>query len=105
LEKPGAPTVAELEAMRDEASAAGVAVKMGYNKNVCKFVTKAREYQAANGGHITFVSNNSYENTAESLGECFERNSEGMLSVASFLRPVCFPMNRLLMNDCFLQAC
>jgi predicted dehydrogenase len=88
LEKPGAPTVAELEAMRDEASAAGVAVKMGYNKNVCKFVTKAREYQAANGGHITFVSNNSYQNTAESLGECFERNSEGLFSVASFLRPV-----------------
>lgn len=65
--------------MRDEAKDAGVAVLMGYNKNVCKFVTKAREYQAANGGHITFVSNNSYENTPESLGECFERNAEGML--------------------------
>jgi len=25
------------------------------------------------------VSNNTYESTAESLGECFERNSEGML--------------------------
>ena len=80
LEKPGAPTVSELEKMRDEAKAAGVAVLMGYNKNVCKYVSKAREYAAANeGSHITFVSNNAYENTAESLGECFERNREGML--------------------------
>jgi predicted dehydrogenase len=36
LEKPGAPTVKELEAMRDEAAKAGVEVLMGYNKNVCK---------------------------------------------------------------------
>ncbi|KAL7581387.1 hypothetical protein ACA910_021977 [Epithemia clementina (nom. ined.)] len=79
LEKPGAPTVAELEAMRDEAKASNVTVLMGYNKNVCKFVRKAREYQEANGGTITFVSNNAYENTPESLGECFERNREGML--------------------------
>jgi predicted dehydrogenase len=79
LEKPGAPTVKELEAMREEAKAAGVPVLMGYNKNVCKFVSKAREYQANNGGHITFVSNNAYANTPESLGECFERNAEGML--------------------------
>eukprot|EP00339_Tiarina_fusa_P023285 CAMPEP_0117011164 /NCGR_PEP_ID=MMETSP0472-20121206/9654_1 /TAXON_ID=693140 ORGANISM="Tiarina fusus, Strain LIS" /NCGR_SAMPLE_ID=MMETSP0472 /ASSEMBLY_ACC=CAM_ASM_000603 /LENGTH=368 /DNA_ID=CAMNT_0004713879 /DNA_START=37 /DNA_END=1143 /DNA_ORIENTATION=+ len=80
LEKPGAPTVAELEKMRDEAKAAGVAVLMGYNKNVCKYVSKAREYAAANeGSHVTFVSNNAYENTPESLGECFERNREGML--------------------------
>jgi len=80
LEKPGAPTVSELEKMRDEAKAAGVTVLMGYNKNVCKFVTKAREYAADHdGSHITFVSNNSYANTPESLGECFERNAEGML--------------------------
>jgi predicted dehydrogenase len=79
LEKPGAPTVKELETMREEAKVAGVPVMMGYNKNVCKFVSKAREYAAANGGHITFVSNNTYENTPESLGECFERNAEGML--------------------------
>jgi predicted dehydrogenase len=79
LEKPGAPTVTELEAMRTEAKSAAVPVLMGYNKNVCKFVTKAREYATANGGHITFVSNNTYANTPESLGECFERNAEGML--------------------------
>lgn len=34
LEKPGAPTVAELQKMKEEAAAAGVAVLMGYNKNV-----------------------------------------------------------------------
>jgi predicted dehydrogenase len=80
LEKPGAPTVAELADMRDSAKAAGVTVLMGYNKNVCKYVSKAREYAADNeGSHVTFVSNNAYENTPESLGECFERNSEGML--------------------------
>lgn len=33
LEKPGAPTVGELETMRDQAKEAGVTVKMGYNKN------------------------------------------------------------------------
>jgi predicted dehydrogenase len=80
LEKPGAPTVAELEAMREEAEAAGVEVLMGYNKNVCKYVSKTRDFAASTpGSHVTFVSNNAYENTAESLGECFERNAEGML--------------------------
>lgn len=65
--------------MRDEAQSAGVSVLMGYNKNVCKYVSKARDYAAKNGGDVTFVSNNTYENTPESLGECFERNAEGML--------------------------
>jgi hypothetical protein len=46
---------------------------------VCKYVSKTRDYAAEHGGHVTFVSNNSYENTPESLGECFERNAEGML--------------------------
>eukprot|EP00558_Chaetoceros_sp_UNC1202_P013865 CAMPEP_0197237154 /NCGR_PEP_ID=MMETSP1429-20130617/4056_1 /TAXON_ID=49237 /ORGANISM="Chaetoceros sp., Strain UNC1202" /LENGTH=402 /DNA_ID=CAMNT_0042696105 /DNA_START=132 /DNA_END=1340 /DNA_ORIENTATION=- len=80
LEKPGAPTVAELQAMKDEAEAAGVEVLMGYNKNVCKYVSKTRDFAASvAGSHVTFVSNNAYENTPESLGECFERNAEGML--------------------------
>merc|ERR1740139_1819534 len=80
LEKPGAPTVTELVSMRDEAKAAGVEVLMGYNKNVCKYVGKTREFaEGKEGSHVTFVSNNAYENTAESLGECFERNAEGML--------------------------
>jgi len=80
LEKPGAPTVAELEQMKAEAEAAGVPVLMGYNKNVCKYVAKTREFAATvPESQVTFVSNNAYENTAESLGECFERNAEGML--------------------------
>jgi len=80
LEKPGAPTVVELEAMKAEADAASVEVLMGYNKNVCKYVRKTREFaETVDGSHVTFVSNNAYENTPESLGECFERNAEGML--------------------------
>merc|ERR1712003_99238 len=80
LEKPGAPTVAELKAMKKQAADAGVEICMGYNKNVCKYVSNAREFAAKTpGSHVTFVSNNTYEPTAESLGECFERNAEGML--------------------------
>ena len=80
LEKPGAPTVVELEGMKTEADAANVEVLMGYNKNVCKYVRKTREFaETVDGSHVTFVSNNAYENTPESLGECFERNAEGML--------------------------
>lgn len=80
LEKPGAPSVAELAQMKAEAETANVKVLMGYNKNVCKYVRKTREFAAKSpGSHVTFVSNNAYENTPESLGECFERNSEGML--------------------------
>jgi len=80
LEKPGAPTVAELEQMKNEAEEAGIKVLMGYNKNVCKYVRKTREFaETVPGSEVTFVSNNAYENTPESLGECFERNAEGML--------------------------
>jgi len=80
LEKPGAPTVADLKAMKKEAADANVQICMGYNKNVCKYVRKAREFAASTpGSHVTFVSNNTYENNAASLGECFERNAEGML--------------------------
>ena len=66
--------------MKQEAADANVAICMGYNKNVCKYVRNAREFAASNpGSHVTFVSNNTYEPTPESLGECFERNAEGML--------------------------
>ena len=62
LEKPGAPTVAEIEAMKNEASTAGVTVLMGYNKNVCKYVRKTREFaETVPNSHVTFVSNNAYE--------------------------------------------
>ena len=78
LEKPGAPTVGELEAMRDNAAAAGVAIYMGYNKNVTSYVTKGREALAKTaGGDFTLVHHNAY--TSDELDECFERNAEGML--------------------------
>lgn len=72
--------MAELEAMKTQAAKADVAICMGYNKNVCKYVRNARGFAASHPGtHVTFVSNNTYEPTPESLGECFERNAEGML--------------------------
>ena len=80
LEKPGATTVAELKSMKKQAADANVQICMGYNKNVCKYVRNAREFAAStDDSHVTFVSNNTYENNASSLGECFERNAEGML--------------------------
>lgn len=80
LEKPGAPTVKELEEMKVCAADSKVTVLMGYNKNVCKYVSKTREFASSvDDGHVTYVSNNTYENNAASLGECFERNCEGML--------------------------
>jgi len=80
LEKPGAPSVKELQLMRDQAKRSNVRVFMGYNKNVSKYVRKTREFaKNVPNSKVTFVSNNAYENTEESLGECFERNCEGML--------------------------
>jgi len=76
LEKPGAPTVAELEVMRAYANEKGVAVYMGYNKNVTPYVRKALEAaKAAPGSVTTYVHNNAYKE--EELPECFERNAEG----------------------------
>lgn len=78
LEKPGAPSVPELESMAKEAEAAGVGVFMGYNKNVTKYVTDALEFERKTPGAATaFYHNNAYQ--PEELAECFERNSEGML--------------------------
>lgn len=79
LEKPGAPTVAELETMASDADKAGVPIYMGYNKNVTKYVTLGREALAAAGpdAEFTLVHHNAY--TQDELAECFERNAEGIL--------------------------
>jgi hypothetical protein len=86
LEKPGAPTVQELEHMRDQAKAGGgapsggenVTVLMGFNKNVAKYSTKTMaEAAIIKDSKVTFVHNNNY--SKDQLGECFERNAEGML--------------------------
>ena len=81
LEKPGAPTVGELEAMAREAKAAKVPVYMGFIKNISGYVEGA--LAAANGAagaeavETKLVSRNDY--TEATLQECFERNAEGML--------------------------
>jgi hypothetical protein len=75
LEKPGAPSVRELESMRDAANAAGVTVLMGFNKNVAKFSTKTMAKSRADGGHVTFVHNNNY--AKEDLAECFRAQLGG----------------------------
>jgi len=78
LEKPGAPTVAELEQMAEFAAAANVPVFVDFNKNVSDYVAKARAAEAkSKGSQVKFVSLNSY--SRNQLEECFERNSEGML--------------------------
>lgn len=78
LEKPGAPTVSELEDMAAKGKAAGVETYMGYNKNVTEYVTKGREALAkVSDGHFVLVHHNAYK--PEELGECFERNAEGLL--------------------------
>mmetsp|Transcript_10463 Transcript_10463/g.33463 ORF Transcript_10463/g.33463 Transcript_10463/m.33463 type:complete len:364 (-) Transcript_10463:556-1647(-) len=78
LEKPGAPTVAELEAMAAEAKAAGVPVFMGFIKNIAGYVEGALEALEANpGSRLVLESRNDY--TKETLGECFARNAEGLL--------------------------
>jgi predicted dehydrogenase len=81
LEKPGATTVEDLEAMRDLTVSKGVAVHMGFNKNVSGYLTKSREFAKNYDGpaDVTFLHNNNYPNTTEALSECFERNAEGML--------------------------
>mmetsp|Transcript_26217 Transcript_26217/g.104908 ORF Transcript_26217/g.104908 Transcript_26217/m.104908 type:complete len:371 (-) Transcript_26217:587-1699(-) len=79
LEKPGAPTVEELEAMAAEAQAKGVPVFMGFVKNIAAYVTNALEASKAHATdtRVLFESRNNY--AKEDLEECFARNAEGLL--------------------------
>lgn len=78
LEKPGAGTLEELEAMSAQAKAHGVTVCMGYNKNVAKYAQDVLTYNAAYpGGVIGFEHGNSYK--PDDLEDCFARGQEGML--------------------------
>lgn len=78
LEKPGAPSVAELELMKTKANEVGATVYMGFNKNVSKYVSKTRHFAKSHPGtNVTFLHNNNYDEAG--LNECFERNAEGML--------------------------
>jgi predicted dehydrogenase len=76
LEKPGAPTVDELQSMHDLAARKGVKVYLGYNKNVTSYVQKALALaKTVDNSKVTFCHNNSYKR--EELEECFSRCSEG----------------------------
>jgi len=75
--------------MKKSADARNVPVFMGFNKNVSKYSKKARQLaDAHSGSKITYIHNNNYENTPASLGECFERNSEGVSRLAEDFRLV-----------------
>lgn len=76
LEKPGAPSVAELEAMAAFAEERSVPVYMGFIKNIAAYVETALAASEP-GSLVVFESLNAY--TESELGECFARNSEGML--------------------------
>lgn len=79
LEKPGAPTVQELEEMKKAADKASVEVYVGFNKNVSNYLGRTREYAESTEKKcdVTFLHNNAYQ--PEELAECFERNAEGIL--------------------------
>ena len=78
LEKPGAPTVAELESMQTAAKEKNVEVFMGFNKNVSSYLERARAFAEKEAdANVTFLHNNNYKSSE--LPECFERNAEGML--------------------------
>lgn len=78
LEKPGAPTVAELEDMQAAATAQGVKTFMGFNKNISAYLQRTRDFAATQKqANVTFLHNNNYK--TDELPECFERNAEGML--------------------------
>lgn len=80
LEKPGAPTVAELEEMDKLSKARGVAVAMGFNRNYSKYVLMAKDFMPhAPPGVTVTVGRNDAFNSPEALDECFERNAEGMM--------------------------
>ena len=73
LEKPGAPSVPELEAMQALAAQKGVQVYMGYNKNVTKYVADALALESSLlNSSVAFYHMNTYK--PEQLPECFSRN-------------------------------
>ncbi len=71
LEKPGAPSVSELQDMSDLAKLKGVKVYLGYNKNVTPYVEKALKLADSNKkGSVTFCHNNSYKVSKMTRFQC-----------------------------------
>jgi predicted dehydrogenase len=79
LEKPGAPSVTELEEMAAYARGKGVPVFLGYNRNFSKYVRLAHDYVSKNPSQNITLARLDCFNTPEALDECFERNAEGMM--------------------------
>jgi len=71
LEKPGAPTVEELEQMATFSKGKDVKVYMGYNKCVTKYVLETLEQEKKiPDSSTTYVHSNDYKE--DELPECFE---------------------------------
>lgn len=78
LEKPGAPSVRQLEEMNALAESKKIKAYIGYNKNVTSYVQKAVELsRKVENSHVFFCHNNSYSQA--DLPEVFSRNPEGLL--------------------------
>jgi predicted dehydrogenase len=78
LEKPGAPTVDDLQDMQILADQYDTKVFIGYNKNVTPYIQKTIALaRATRNSHVFFCHNNSY--TQADLPEVFSRNPEGLL--------------------------
>ncbi|KAI2499665.1 hypothetical protein MHU86_14846 [Fragilaria crotonensis] len=78
LEKPGAPTIAELEDMQTLAEQHNAKIFIGYNKNVSPYIRHAVDVaRKTKNAHIFVSHNNSY--TQSDLPEVFARNPEGLL--------------------------
>lgn len=78
LEKPGAPSVQELEEMKALAESKNIKTFMGYNKNVTPYIQKAVELsRKVDNAHIYLCHNNAYAQM--DLPEVFARNPEGLL--------------------------
>jgi predicted dehydrogenase len=80
LEKPGAPTVADLEEMTTYAKSKNVPVFMGFNRNFSKYVRLAQDfYNKAPASSSLTIGRNDMFNSEAAMDECFERNAEGMM--------------------------
>lgn len=77
LEKPGAATVEELTEMSVFADEKKIPVYMGFIKNLSDYFISSYQLCKKQGGEMMLISKNSYKR--EELGECFQRNSEGLL--------------------------
>jgi transaldolase len=82
LEKPGAPSAAELEAMSNLAKEHGVRVFMGFNRNFSAYVKQLSKQ--ATGTDLSkskiVLGRCDIFNSDEAMDECFERNAEGLLA-------------------------